>query len=991
MRPDLLRTMVGAVFSTAIALSIIGCKGSTGPAGQAGTNGSNGTNGTNGNNGSTLPFVLDAGAMTADDWENLNPVGTITSADFSGATPVVHFRITNRAGYGVKNLDTFTQQKGATAPVTLPNFYIYAGKLVPESSAPESLSRWVSYMVVKSTDNTTPQAPGSETNGTLKGDGAGNYTYTFATNIKNVAKALADAHTAGKDVSALGDVSVDVNAVNRVVIEFYGNARGYGSGRHANTADGSDGAGEAELKSPINMVYDFTPATGAVAASTREIVATQSCNACHTKCNYHGGHRVEVKTCVLCHTDQRRFGAEETTRNADNTAFTTSTQQINGTSELDFSQMVHKVHMGEGLQMTGYDFAVDANIPAKAQTGWAPNDIRYPQSVANCSTCHVDSSATPQASNWKIKPSRSACGGCHDGVDFVTGKGHGLTNLAQPDDTACVTCHNNTTAASGATIAAYHVPVAPPDPANAGVPTVGAGPRGYLGNTSNSHTNSSYVAGNQANLPAGAIPIQWDLQTVNVAAPAGAGKGSTITWTFRILNATTGQPMTINTFDAANSPELLTGFAGGPNLVLGYGATQDGIAAPNDYSGYVNVNLRKLWRGGFTAAGNGVTQDTNTGVITATYNQVVVPTSATLLTGGIGYFYGVVTQTQLYGDPGDGTAAHAPVAASDPKTLSDSIPLTQTNLAKYPFGALGSTSAPLPYQGGLAVAVPNKWIPVTGSTVTRRAIVSTEKCQSCHENLGVFTDAVFHAGQRNNAESCTFCHTANATNSGWGINIKDAVHALHASAMRTMPHTWQSGGQYWNVTYPAVLNNCEACHVPGSYDFGNAANMAQVPNLLWTTIGSGKMNASGVVLTDPTAYSSTAAYISPDVTAGANYGAAPTFNTKLTAQTNVAWPSVGTSQVTIASVPSGGSIEADPTTLVTSPITAACYSCHDSTTARAHMTNNGGHIAVPRSTVVSVSVGTGAPVASHIVQSESCLACHGSGKLADVKAVHMTN
>lgn len=1000
MRPISIKTLAGLVVTTGLALALVGCKGDTGPAGANGTNGVNGApgtpgiNGTNGTSGSVAAYTLDAAALTPDQWVALNPVGTITKVDLTGTTPVVNFKITDANGFGVKNLDTFTQVTKTNGTVNLPNFSFYIAKLVPSTNG--GPSKWVNYMVtsVPSTTTGTPvvQAPNAESGGgVLKGYGDGTYTYTFYTNI-NAAKAAVTAAGATQDVSALGDVTVDMNATTRMVIEFYGNARGYGIGRHANTPDGTSGPANAEMNTPINMTYDFVPAGGTPTVH-REIVSLDTCNTCHTKFNYHGAHRVDPKGCVTCHTDQRRFGSVEATRNAANTAFISAdTHQINGTAELDFMQVVHKLHMGESLQMTGYDFAADTNVPNLAATlgGMPPNNVRYPQSVANCNTCHVTAAATPDAGNWNLNPSRVACGACHDSVDFVLGTNHGPTNLAQSDDSQCAGCHNPSSAPAGSFIATYHVPVAPADPANAGIATPGSAPRANLGYSANSHTNSSAVAGNQANLPTGALPITWQLNSVAVS-------GSTITWNFTFLNGTT--PVKLNAFDAVNHPEIMDGFAGAPTLYLAFAAPQDGIAAPVDYNGTISIGLRKLWRGGVTQTVGGVTTtipgnavvDNGDGTYTATYNQATVPTGSGMITGGIGYAYGVVTQTQLYGDPGDGTSAHKPVAATAPIALSDSIPLTQINLPAYPFGALGTANA---YQGGLSVVAPNVWKLASGMT-PRRAIVSTAKCQSCHENLGVFTDAVFHAGQRNNAETCTFCHNANSMDAGWNYNAKNIVHSLHASSMRTTPYTWQSSHTYFNTTYPAVLNNCEACHVPGSYDFATPGNANDVANMLWDTNATGT-GAAGTVLTDSTMWSASATYISPVITAGAVYGNAISYNTKLVANTNggagTVWPSVGTPVATITSVPVGGSIEADPTTLVTSPLTAACMGCHDASSATAHMKTMGGYIAVPRSTVVTVTATAagGTSVISPLKNGEACLTCHGTGALADIHNVHFT-
>jgi OmcA/MtrC family decaheme c-type cytochrome len=201
-----------------------------------------------------------------------------------------------------------------------------------------------------------------------------------------------------------------------------------------------------------------------------------------------------------------------------------------------------------------------------------------------------------------------------------------------------------------------------------------------------------------------------------------------------------------------------------------------------------------------------------------------------------------------------------------------------------------------------------------------------------------------------------FCHNVNRVNSGWGVNIKEAVHAIHAADKRTNKFSWEAGvgDKYWEITYPGVLNNCEQCHVPGSYDFSNAANAAAAPNLLWTTVATGTVPSpvSAIVTGNETV---PGIYWSPFVTAGAAYGSGYSI-----------------------SAASGAITQAAATTLVSSPITSACAACHDSPTAIVHMKNNSGQFYVSRTDAGNIPA-----------QPEACLICHGNGKLADIKAVHM--
>jgi OmcA/MtrC family decaheme c-type cytochrome len=183
----------------------------------------------------------------------------------------------------------------------------------------------------------------------------------------------------------------------------------------------------------------------------------------------------------------------------------------------------------------------------------------------------------------------------------------------------------------------------------------------------------------------------------------------------------------------------------------------------------------------------------------------------------------------------------------------------------------------------------------------------------------------FHAGPRNDGQSCAFCHRPNQTSSGWSANAKDFIHGIHGAAKRTNPFTWHAVSATENfseVTFPGAANDCTACHKPNTFDFTASANLAALPNMLWSTAAAGSFKT-----TDATSYAYSP-YIAQDGTA---YGAAFSFN----AGTGVTTPAAAT-------------------TLVTSPITAACVACHDAPSARDHMQANGGSFYAPR-TVIGLS------------------------------------
>ena len=164
----------------------------------------------------------------------------------------------------------------------------------------------------------TGTRPSTDSNGTLVDNGNGTYKYTFYRDITQVkAQVAAMTFTGANRAADLGDLTYDPNAVHRVAMAISGNVRGTGT----NTPDEVQVVPGVPLARPNNAIFDFIPATGkaltATGAGQRLIVDKASCNECHGKlggipgtesATFHGGGRYDPKFCVVCHTDQRKFG-----------------------------------------------------------------------------------------------------------------------------------------------------------------------------------------------------------------------------------------------------------------------------------------------------------------------------------------------------------------------------------------------------------------------------------------------------------------------------------------------------------------------------------------------------------------------------------------------------------------------------------------------------------------------------------------------------------
>ena len=168
-------------------------------------------------------------------------------------------------------------------------------------------------------------------------------------------------------------------------------------------------------------VFTFVP-DGSAVKNTRDIIATKSCNKCHEDLNFHGGSRKGMPMCILCHHPGGYTAPRGTVTNlnpeTDNT--------------IDMQVMAHKIHMGSQLTKKPYQIVGFGNAVSDF------SDVNFPSSGPNnCQACHEP--GQPNGDYWLKKPSRAACGACHDNVNFASGENH--VGLPQPNDNQCANCH----------------------------------------------------------------------------------------------------------------------------------------------------------------------------------------------------------------------------------------------------------------------------------------------------------------------------------------------------------------------------------------------------------------------------------------------------------------------------------------------------------------------------------------------------------------------
>ena len=941
-----------ALAAAVISAGFLGCKGPAGDTGPTGQTGPTGGTGPSGGSGAASGSVT---GLTV----TVNSVAAVASPVAGTLAPQVTFTLTDQAGNPVDISGAYSSNQDMTGSVALglASYKVTNGMatpLTPLCGTPAT-----------SDPGTNPIPPvGTTTDaggGTLTSPARGVYVYTF--------NQVFDSQNWQQTITAW---PTDPTLTYVLWVQ---------AARQEDLWNADDVA----TYTIVNAQYDFTvpaaPAVGSVGTpvtTQRSLVSTQGCMKCHDGFKrdtvsemFHGGTVNDATLCNYCHNPVRT--------------------DINANSNV----YIHRIHYAEHLQnmqeTTGNYRAgrgqpyvpctVAAPCPAPATNIFRGIEFPYPQDIRNCTVCHDSGdSAVQQPTQWQMNPNTQACTSCHDYVDFTGAlplctdpvtldAATGLPALCghrggTADDSSCAKCH-----ATGGNYdaAKYHVAVEPPDPVNCFIQNNGTG--------CNNNTNAGYLPAAGAVVP-NATPITYTVSSVGLTSNGNPSI------TFGFLKSGTPVPMD-NCPEAGTTPttgtgEIFNNFVGSPSVEFAFAVPEDGITAPADFNGTVSAYIKAVCLTGKSAYSSTALATSITGgqspnhlytiTITGTASLGSTGANVKMLTGGVGYTYG----------------------------LSSTQPLTETDLASYPTAQTNvtagkvnnvsctTTSPCVVTTGGLVNVAPNLWMVGTGFT-GRRAIVDNAKCKDCHAALGAAP--TFHAGNRNDGPTCSFCHNANGSDNGWSYNAKDAIHALHAgnlagtllpdgttssgTGLRSVPFGWQAKSAsdgYWDVEFPGPHSYCEACHAPSTYDFSLPASQAAFPNLLWSTEATG---------------SPTAGYgMSPYVVAATSVtsGTATTGYQGNVACT-VAAPCTCTSQAACTlygggfsfSAATGATTAAAAGTLVTSPIMAACVACHDSPADRAHMEGNGGSFYVARGAVTAV---------------EQCLICHGPDSIAPIARVH---
>ena len=184
----------------------------------------------------------------------------------------------------------------------------------------------------------------------------------------------------------------------------------------------ADGVTAFDRASTISAVY--YPGEPRVAAFD-----SAQCNACHERLQFHGGNRNgNYEICLMCHNGDAAVCSENP--EADGSCPVGETQE-----GYHFGRMVHSIHSA-----------------SESYEGGAFAGVTYPQSVANCETCHKPGAydvarataravSTNQGSDIRVwtddvatTPTAAACSVCHTST---AAKGHFESQSAQVDALKC--------------------------------------------------------------------------------------------------------------------------------------------------------------------------------------------------------------------------------------------------------------------------------------------------------------------------------------------------------------------------------------------------------------------------------------------------------------------------------------------------------------------------------------------------------------------------
>src|SRR5512140_345906 len=175
--------------------------------------------------------------------------------------------------------------------------------------------------------------------------------------------------------------------------------------RNINLKRGDGGADVSVRECAQNPVV-YVSIDGSLVAKRRTSVTMANCNVCHDRLALHGGQRLVIEECVICHNPTE---GDQSQRPA----------SAGAKESISFQRMIHRIHTGEELSQdfTVYGFHGSVNNY---------NEVTFPGDRRDCAKCHtptgyliplvngIDNVDTPRDYVTSQGPATAACLGCHD-------------------------------------------------------------------------------------------------------------------------------------------------------------------------------------------------------------------------------------------------------------------------------------------------------------------------------------------------------------------------------------------------------------------------------------------------------------------------------------------------------------------------------------------------------------------------------------------------
>ncbi len=587
-------------------------------------------------------------------------------------------------------------------------------------------------------------------------------------------------------------------------------------------------------------VADFQIGT---ATAEKQIVAADNCAACHLGANsgkfymHHidpstaGGNSnwaldsLPVQDCKLCHNND---GYAAWTNPTDNSKVPDA-----------IVHRVHGVHMGADLSS-----ALDTNATNGIFKDYT--SVEFPKDVLNCTACHADD-------RWKTKPSRQACGTCHDNTWF--GDTASLPKGAvahkggpQADDANCASCH---TPDSGGVAPIAKVHDASVDVQYDNITLTMSAPANGKFYVAGEKPVVSIVVKDSKGNPVDHTAAGTLFSAANLYVYGPRDNAQPVLTTGAKAGITKSSASVTNSAAASGTPKAWTFASGDTFKIAVNGGSPQVLTAP---SGQQTPDQVAAWLGS-SLPGTTVTASASAGTVTIKSNVLGAQSRIEIynspVTTTMGWKPGPLPITK-----GDGTVVGQTAGTTmEPYVLVANVSTVGNTLLGTSDPAVSRTADKISYQlddvKGLApgtymayaytnsatVKTANGWPRAALGIVNFQIGTATvepkiaENCTQCHGNTVMhLNESHVHPGLFD-TDYCLACHdygrtgtgdlwpntggTSTSGFAGYGAKpISARVHGVHFGAYLNHPEYVYSGNPNMaiDIIFPQDVRNCTVCH-----------------------------------------------------------------------------------------------------------------------------------------------------------------------------------